>query len=161
MTITNSEIRELTKHGNSFRARYRFTLSDGRIFDRGPISVSSLEEANTKISDTEQNVLKSIKRSDAEEAIDLGIQDIHKEASKNDVLGSWLKQALNEDEYYKVYKKMKIIVPYLISLNKTNTQLANLLSMTLEEIKDVKALWNKLKSFSIIFDDYITIKEGI
>ena len=138
----------------SFRARFEFTLSDGRVLQRGPIRVLNSEAADLLGVDLEASVLASIQLSDAFDAVDAGIQTAYKLATVEQVQYAWVKAGYDEDEHYKSYEKLKDIAPSLLALGLTDLEYSQLLNTSSEEATTAREYWEFLDANSATIAAY-------
>jgi hypothetical protein len=160
VAIVSSEITDYSsqKHG-PHRARFKFTLSDGREVLRGPVNVSSHEDAELKRVALEPSVLSSIQAHDANEAVHLNVKTSHNLASVEQVQYVWLKSGFDEDEHYKAYAKIKDIGEALLSLGLSDEQYASMLNVTVEDATATRMYWEFLDDNKIAIEAYSLIAE--
>ena len=148
MSIDSSQITDLSPRRGGFRARFAYTFTDGRTFTRGPVNVSSSEEAENKLAAIEPSVLASVQQNDAQEAVKAGVQSAHKEATEPQVLYAWLLAGFDEPEHYKAYHFMKDIGPALLSLGYTDEQYSMMLGTSVEDATASREYWEFLDANS-------------
>lgn len=142
MPITNIAILDFSNHKGGNRAQAVFTATDGRevirsISNAGNTPSGALVKAHAMSSE----VLSSLQKNDAAEAVTLGIVGPHKEATSGQVTYKWLLQAYESEEHYKAYLMIKDIAPSLLSLGYTDAQYATAFSTTVEEVQNITAYW--------------------
>jgi glutamate synthase domain-containing protein 3 len=148
MPIASSETTDLSPRRGGYRARFAYTLTDGRVITRGPINVADNDAAETKRVELENSVLASVQKRDAQEAVKAGVQSAHKEATEAQVLYAWLLAGFDEEEHYKAYHFMKDIGPSLLSLGYTDEQYAVMLNTTVEDATASREYWEFLDANS-------------
>jgi hypothetical protein len=151
----------LTAHSSGYRARYSITIDDGRVFSVGPVTVQDNSEAMQRSSGIEANVITSTITQDAEEAVRSGIKTAHKTATLQLVQYTTLRLAYNEPEYYKAYQIMKDVAPELMALEYTNEQYAEAFNSTVEDVINIKSLWQILDANSDTLQSYIDFMDAI
>ena len=159
MGIKESRITSITPDSGRVRARFKFIFDDGRENERGPISYATQAEAESALSEIENNVLKSAQLDDSFKAVSKNIKSSHGEASANQVSFAWLKTGFNETEHYKAYLKMKDIAAQLLPLNLTDAQYAAMLNSTVEEATKTRLYWGFLDANKSVIEAYIAINE--
>ncbi len=158
MPIISKSIANLSlQRSGLYRARFIYTLKDGREIHRGPVNARSIEDAETLMSSIEPDALKGAQIQDAQEAVNLGIQTAHKEATAQQVQYSWLQAGFNEDEHYKAYEKMKRIGPALLSLGLTDAQFAEMFNTDIEDVTAVREYWEFLAANKESIESYARI----
>lgn len=146
----------IQKQGSG-RARFMFTLSDGREIFRGPLGVSSESDADSRRVQMESDVLESIQNQDASDAVTNNIKTAYKLASNEQVQYAWLKSGFDEDEHYKAYEKLKDIGPALLSLGLTDIQLAGLFGVPVEDATATREYWEFLDDNKEAIEAYTLI----
>jgi len=146
----------IQKQGSG-RARFMFTLSDGREILRGPVAVSSESDAEARRVQMESDVLESIQNHDAAEAVIINVKTAYKLATAEQVQYAWLKSGFDEDEHYKAYEKLKDIGPVLINLGLTDEELAGLFGVPIEDATATREYWEFLDSNKIAIEAYSLI----
>ena len=155
MSISSCSVIELSPHESRCRARFEYVFDDGRIETRGPMNVSNESEANLRMQQLESDVLASVQRQDAEEAVALGLYVAHREASENQVKYQWLREGCDKPEHYQSYSMIKDLLPGLLALGLTDEQYADEFNATIEEVKYIKLYWSWLSARSSHLQNYI------
>ena len=150
MSITHT----LSAHGSGYRARYRVTIGDGRVFNIGPVGVSDDAEALARSAGIEAKVIASTMTNDAEEAVASGITTAYRTASTALIQYTTLRIAYSEPEYYQAYAVMKDVAPDLMALGYTNEQYAAAFNSTVEDVANIKSLWQILDANSTTLQAY-------
>jgi len=153
--IVSSRVTDLSpERSGRFRARFEFTLSDGRIIQSGPINVASVEDAESMLDSLGESMLLSVQRADAMQAVSDNVQVAYMLATLEQVQYAWLKTGFNEEEHYEAYNKMKDVGPVLLALDLTDQEYAELLGSTLEDAVAVREYWAFLDSNSVVIESY-------
>ncbi len=145
------------KHG-PHRARFEFTIDDGRKVLRGPVNVASEQDADIRRVSMEAGVLVSVQNQDAAEAVTIGTKTAYKLATAEQVQYAWLESGFNESEHYNAYEKMKDIGPQLLALGLTDEQYAAMFDTEVESVINVKDYWSFLDANSTAIETYLTIE---
>jgi len=156
MPVANISVVSMKPHSGRYRARFLFVLDDGRKFHRA-LFVSTSEDADTKLIEFEADVLSSVQDLDAKEAVGLGIQSAHKEATQAQVQYAWVKEGFDSDEPYQAYEKMKDIGPTLLAMGLTDEQYSIALNCSIEEVIAAKAKWAELEANAAVISAYVGI----
>ncbi len=131
------------KNGSG-RARFLFTLDDGREVFRGPVNVKSVTDADDIRASMESDVFLYVQEQDAESAIVNDIADSHGTATNKQVKISWLKKGFIQAEAYRAYYYLKKVMPELLAMNKTDAQLAVILGTSVAVVVEIKEKWSIL-----------------
>ena len=154
MPIASQEILELTPHSGRFRARFRYTFTDGREILQGPIFVAGNDSAGSKLISMASGVLAQVQEFDADKAVNLDQTGQANEATEARVRFQYIKRAFAADEPYKTYMKLKKVVPALIALGYTNEQYASYLGTSVSMVVKFKQRWQALNADSEIYEAY-------
>ena len=146
--ISSKEVSDLSPHSGRFRARFSYTLDDGRVLTRGPSFVADSAEADAKLIALESDVLANVQNQDASEAVRLGSYTLHKEASENQVKYAWLLTGYEAETHVEAYAQIKDLAPAMLSLGYTDEQYASAFNTTVEEVVNIKAYWSFLDANS-------------
>jgi hypothetical protein len=161
MSIVDSQISDISQHGDGFRARFRYELSDGRVVEIGLINVSSELEAGQKLVEKEQEVLASIQLSDAETAVYLD-SDIQSsgQASAKQVARQYLKDAMMTEDPYSAHKKLKKADNYIDGRGWTASQIKTNLNMSDDQWSAIVTRYQYLSSNESALDAYELIRQS-
>jgi len=154
MPISSKEVIELTPHADRFRARFKYTLDDGRVLLRGPIFVRDSAAATARLNAMADDVLRNIQSHDASEAVRAGKLTAHKQATTDQVRYQFMQEGFDDVEPYKAYLRMKDIGPLLDSIGRTNEQYADAFGITVRNVEKLRARWVELKANSAIYEAY-------
>ena len=159
MPVASKSIVSITPHTGKFRARFLYTLDDGREFERTTKALS-LDDANAKLLSFEAELLTSIQERDTDEAINNDVNASYGEATAKQVKLGWLKKGFNQQEAYRAYFFFKKVMPELLALGKTDTQLSVILDTSVAVVVELKEKWAELSVNAVTLDDYIQIQGG-
>lgn len=157
MPIVNQEVVDLTPHSGRFRARFKYVFDDGREVIRGPIHVTDSNAADTKLVDMVPDVLVTMQKQDASEAVRLNKLEAHKQATLAQVQYQFIREGFDSTEPYRAYLKMKDVAPALLSLGYTNEQYAVALNTTVEDVEGARARWEELEVNAVTLAAYAEI----
>lgn len=157
MPIASQSISEISPHSGRYRARFSYTLDDGRKIERGPVHVASVADANSVLISEAAKVLAGVQSLDASSAVDQDIDADHLEATQAQVRLAYILDAFQQDEPYKTYRLLKRVVPSLVALGYTDEQMANYLGTTVDNVIKFKTRWQALNANSAIYDAYIGV----
>ncbi len=160
MSIINRSVESLTPHSGRYKARLLYEFADGRKIRRGPSSVSDQAGADALLISLEQNVALSTQEQDAEHAIESDISESHKTATSKQVKLAWLKKGFIQTEAYRAYFYLKKVMPELMTLNKTDAQLATILDTTVSVVVEIKTKWLALDADSSTLVAYEQIQRA-
>ena len=142
MPVQTSEITEkATLADGRLRARLKYTFEDGREFRIGFIYAEDEEHANSLLITKAEQLNESVKKSDAQEAIQKGVQTAYKDATQEDVYFAYLFEGYTNEDVLGSYNLMSKVAPQILSLNLTVDQMAALFGETVEMAQAVFDKW--------------------
>lgn len=144
----------------SYRGVIDFILTDGRVIRRDGVRAPSQEALDARPNELTADVLEGVIRRDAEEAVQLGIQIAHKEASQNDVYYAWMQAAFNEDDPVAAYNMMKEVAPVLVGMGLTAEQYAVEFNAEVVQVQRLLDRWAYLDSKKAELESFRLLREG-
>ena len=154
MIVSSKVIDVSLQRSGRFRARFKYTLSDGREVLRGPINCISEVDALAKMSALEPSVNSYIQQQDSERAVHEGIESASGEASVSQVRAEWLLQAYKNGDHYQAYLKLKNVGQAIFSQGKTDAEYASDLGITENEVVKIKQYWSFLRTNKTVIQAY-------
>ena len=147
MPVQTSEITEkATLADGRLRVRLKYTFEDGREFNIGFIYAEDEEHANSLLITKADELNRSVKKSDAQDATENNIQTAHKDASQEDVYFAYLFDGYTNEDVLESYNLMSKVAPQILSLGLTVEQMAALFGETVEMAQAVFDKWTYLDS---------------
>lgn len=155
MPVQTSEILEQTQLQDSrYRVKFRYTFTDGRVFDAGYINAQNETQISELLSSKIEQLNKSVKSSDAQEAISQNIQVAYKDASQEDIYFAYLSDGFNNDDLLESYNTMSQVAPQILSLGLTVEQMAGVFGETVEMAQAVFDKWEYLDNNKAVIIAY-------
>ena len=162
MPVSKSEIIEQSLQASGkYRVKFKYTFTDGRESLIGYISADNQAHIDQLLIDKKSPLELSVKKSDAEEAQQLGIKVAHKDASQADVYYAYLFAGYNVDDPLESYELMSPVAQEILDLGLTVEQMAQLFNEELSVAQGVFDRWAYLESNEAEILAYKTVKDGI
>jgi hypothetical protein len=160
MAIVESNVLNISKQSEGrYHCTFNYILDDGREINIKPSSVG--EDYQQVCEDRSGEVFKSVIKSDAQEALELGIKTAHKYATQEQVFYEFLFAGYNEPDPIAAYDYMNGIAQSLLSLGLTAEQFSALFGETVEITEAVINYWHVLAAGASTIEAYRTLKEGL
>ncbi|NIB44829.1 hypothetical protein HBA55_34935 [Pseudomaricurvus alkylphenolicus] len=129
------------------RTRQRFTLDDGRVFDRN-VNAATESELADHVSAAGARLEARVAEQDASEAVAQGVSTAYQTATLFQVQYAWLQKGFNETDPVTAYDILKEVAPAVLSLGYTAAQYAVAFGSTEEEAQRLLDRWAYLDSRS-------------
>lgn len=158
MPIISSIVKSQSKQADGrYRVRYEYTLDDGRKFTIGPVNTIQ-SNINSLMADKAIQLEKSIIQSDAEEAVEKGIDTGNRQATTKQVYAVYLVKSLKISDPLESYLLLSKIAQKVQDLRLSIDQLVIQLELDKETIQEALAKWQYLNSNKSAILAYQTIK---
>jgi len=158
--ISAQVFRNKRRKAGTYMATLRYTFTDGRIFDVGPLHLALETDASSLLASKGASVVKRVQRFDAEDAVKLSIVVAHREATVKQVYRAWLMEALTTTDSLKAFRILGKVITLVQDLNLTPAQLATQLEIEREDIDSLQARWLYLNGSKTTLDLYGVISDG-
>lgn len=156
--ITSSNVLDLSLQANAkYRCVFNYIFDDGREVNLRPASVGSDYQAVCEA--RAPSVLQSMIKSDAQEAVSLGIKTAYKYASQELVWYEYLDSGYRNPDPVESYDLMNGIAQPLLAMGLTTEQLAVMLGETVEMAQLVIDHWRKLDP--VVIEQFRVIKGSL
>lgn len=156
--IISSNVLDLSLQASGkYRCIFNYVFDDGREVNLRPASVGDDYQAVCEA--RAPSVLQSMVKSDAQEAVSLGIKTAYKYATQPQVFYEYLTLGYNTEDPLEAYDAMNGVAQALLGLGLTTEQLAAMLGEPVETAQNVIDHWNKLDAVTI--EAYRVIKESL
>ena len=151
--IISSNVLNLSEQSSGrFRCTFNYVLNDGREINIKPASVGIDYQAVCEA--RALSVFDSVVKSDAEEAVSLGIKTTHGYAPQNNVFYEYLSAGYNAPDPIKAYDLMNGVAQPLLSLGLTTEELAAMLGEEVEVAQSVIDRWTLLSTNESTIEAY-------
>lgn len=159
MIISSNVINLSEQSPGRYRCTFNYVFDDGREVNIKPSSVGSDYQA---ICDARSDsVFASATKSDAAEAMSLGVKVAHGYASQSQVFYEYLYAGFNETDPIAAYDAMNGVAQPLLGLGLTTEQLAEMLGETVEMAQLVIDRWALLEANSATIEAYRLLQESL
>jgi hypothetical protein len=145
-----------TQASGQIRARYRVTLGGGAVHDVGPVSCTSADHADSLAAGIEATVTEQALETAAEADVSSGAA-----LTTNRQRRACLRRGYQADQAYIAHQYMSRVMPDLLALNRTNSQLASMLDVPIALVVSIKARWQYLSDNAAAITAYATIQVGL
>ncbi len=155
MPVSESNILEQDLlSGGRYRVRFNFVFLDSRSFTTGLLTARDEAHVSELLVSKADEYNKSVKQSDAQEAVSLGIQTAYMDATQEDVYFTYLFDGYNNEDVLEAYNIMSKVAPQILELGLTVEQMAALFGETVEMAQAVFDKWAYLDANKAVIIAY-------
>ena len=159
MIVSYNVLNIKSQSAGRFRCTFNYIFDDGREVNLRPSSVGADYQAVCEA--RAADVLASVVKSDANDAVMLEIQAAHGYASQAQVFYAYLSKGFTSKDPIEAYDAMNGIAQALLGLGLTTEELAAMLGEPVETAQAVIDLWTFLDSNSPTIEAYRLLRESL